>query len=295
MDVSLDQDDMTVATKQRTRTPSILNNAEGDGMVGLRSFDGHQDDQAELGSSEAMKKSSTNTIRYDLCTEKLQHRDERIAKRKRVEAFSVIRRVVKSEAMNGTHVRTKEIGKSSFEYVEFVHRKVDKIIKRIEKVKLMERRGEWSQQRQIDHVSTDTDELIHAHPPRTAARWWQEFVRNEVFMKAEWNAEAAKPNAYHKVENLNDDVTSRYVHGDEFTVELRTDGFQDAKVMLEQDVDINASTIIGTRQNQKTKVVKPVSSWRPAGTHVGQIGAVESSTARDKHRCNDKENEKHNG
>ena len=46
-----------------------------------------------------------------------------------VEAFSVIRRVVKSEAMDGTHVRMKEIGKSSYEFMEFVHRKVDKVIK----------------------------------------------------------------------------------------------------------------------------------------------------------------------
>ena len=70
MDVSLDQNDTTVATTQRTRTQSIANNAEEEDMVGLRSFDGHQDVQAELRSSvEAMKKSSTNAIRYDLYTE----------------------------------------------------------------------------------------------------------------------------------------------------------------------------------------------------------------------------------
>ena len=121
-------------------------------------FDGHQDEQAELRSSvEAVKKHSTNTIRYDHCTEKLQERDTCIAKRKRVEAFSVIRRVVKSEAMEGTHVRMKEIGKSRYEFVEFVQRKVDKVIKRIEQVKLMERRDDWSQRRQIDHVTTDMD------------------------------------------------------------------------------------------------------------------------------------------
>ena len=39
-------------------------------------------------------------------------------------------------------------------------------------------------------------------------------------------------------------------------------------------------TIIGT----ETKIVKQVSSWRPAGIHVGQIGAE-----------NDKDNEKHVG
>ena len=41
MDVSQDQNDTTVATKQRTRTPSTANNAEEDGKVGLRNFDGH--------------------------------------------------------------------------------------------------------------------------------------------------------------------------------------------------------------------------------------------------------------
>ena len=57
---------------------------------------------------------------------------------------------------------------------------------------------------------TDMDELIHAHPPREtepdcivvwllfkahsgarkAARLWQEYFRNEVFMRTGWNAEA---------------------------------------------------------------------------------------------------------
>ena len=50
MDVSLDQTDTTIATKQRARTPSTANNAEEDCMVGWRSFDGHQGGQAELRS-----------------------------------------------------------------------------------------------------------------------------------------------------------------------------------------------------------------------------------------------------
>ena len=122
----------------------------------------------------------------------------------------------------------------------------------------MERRDDWSQRRQIDHVVTDMDGLIHAHPPSKAARW-QEFVRNEVFMKAEWNAEATEPNAYHRVENLNDDTASKYVHGHKFTVGLKTDGFQDAKVMSEHEVDINGTIIIGVGQDPKTKVV--MSRW----------------------------------
>ena len=54
-------------SKRRARTPSTANNAEEDGMVVLRSFDGHQDDRTESKSSvEAMKKFSTNTIRNTL-------------------------------------------------------------------------------------------------------------------------------------------------------------------------------------------------------------------------------------
>ena len=178
----------------------------------------------------------------------------------------------------------KEIGKSSYEFVEFVHRKVDKVIKRIEQVKLMERQDDWSQRRQIHHADTDMDELIHAHPPRKAARWWQEFIRNEVCMKAKCNAEATEPNAYHKVEDLNDDDASRCVHDNEFMMELKTDGFQDVKVMSEHEVEINASIIIGTGQDTHTKVVKQVSSWRPAGitlVSMEQWRAAELSTNTD--------------
>ena len=54
---------------------------------------------------------------------------------------------------------------------------------------------------------------------------------------------------YHKVGNPNDDNATMYVHGNMFTVELRIDGFQGAKRMSEHEVNINASTIIGTGQN----------------------------------------------
>ena len=46
MDVSLDQNATTVATKQRAGTQLTPNNVEG-GIGGLRSFDGHQAEQAE--------------------------------------------------------------------------------------------------------------------------------------------------------------------------------------------------------------------------------------------------------
>ena len=59
----------------------------------------------------------------------------------------------------------------------------------------------------------------------------------------------------------NDDDASMYGHSDSFMVELRIDVFQDVKAMKEHKVDIKVSTIIGT----EAKIVKQVSSWRPAG------------------------------
>ena len=103
-------------------------------------------------------------------------------------------------------------------------------------------------------------------------------------MKSEWNTKATEPNVCHKVKNLNDDDASMCMHGNEFTVELRSDGFQDAKEMSEQEVDINASTIIGTGQNTKTKSVKQVLSWRPAGNtlvRLEQARAAELATNTD--------------
>ena len=103
---------------------------------------------------------------------KLLDRDKYIAERKKeleqVEAYCVIRRVKKSEAIDGTHVRMREIGKLRYEFEEFAHRTVDKVIEEIEQVKLMETRDDTSQQRQIDHIVTDMDELNFAHPPRKA-------------------------------------------------------------------------------------------------------------------------------
>ena len=126
------------------------------------------------------------------------------------------------------------------------------------------------------------DELIHAHPPRDtepdcivvwllfkahsgarkAARLWQEYFRKDIFMRAGWNAEVMESNAYHSAEDWNDDDNaSTEVHSDSFRVEWRIDVFQNVKSMKEHKVDIEVSPIIGT----ETKIVKQVSSWRPAG------------------------------
>ena len=58
---------------------------------------------------------------YDHYTGKLRNRDEYMARRKKecdqMEAFSVIRRVKKSEAIDGTHVRMKEIASENGDFV----------------------------------------------------------------------------------------------------------------------------------------------------------------------------------
>ena len=69
---------------------------------------------------------------------------------------------------------------------------------------------------------------------------------------------------YHKAEDLNGHDASMYVHGYDFMVEVRISVFQDVKVMLEHKVGLEALTINGIGQNTKAKIVKRVSSWRPA-------------------------------
>ena len=126
------------------------------------------------------------------------------------------------------------------------------------------------------------DGVIYAHPPaeaepdrtivwlllkahngtRKAARLWQEFLRNEVFMKAGWGAVAVEPNAHHKAGSLNDDDdASVCVHGDDFMVEPRIDVFQDVNAMLEHKVDIKVLAIIGPGQGTEAKIVKRIFSW----------------------------------
>ena len=164
----------------------------------------------------------------------------------------------------------------------------------------MEKRDDTSKQRQIDHVVTDMDELIYAHPPREAepdctvvwlllkahagawkaARLWQECFRNEVCMKAGWDAVAVEPNAHHKDKNLNDDDdASMCVHGDDFMVASRIDVVQDAKAMLEHKVDIEVLAIIGPGQNIKGQDRETSLVWKTRWCHAGQIGAVGSSNA----------------
>ena len=172
----------------------------------------------------------------------------------------------------------------------------------------------------------DMDEWIYAHPPaeaepdrtvvllllkahhgtRKAARLWQEFLRNEVFMIAGWDAVAVEPKMYHEARSLNvDDDASVCVHGDDFMVKSRIDVFQDAKAMLEHKVDINVLAIIGLGQGTEAKIAKRNLSCSPSvqsksktrarSDHAGWIGTVESSSADTGYRCNDKDNVKRLG
>ena len=102
--------------------------------------------------------------------------------------------------------------------------------------------------------------LIKAHyGTRKAARLWQEFLRNEVFMKAGWDAVAVEPNVCHKAGSLGDDDDANVcVHGDDFMVESRIDVLQEVTAMSEHNVDINVISTIGPCQGTEAKIVKRV-------------------------------------
>ena len=55
------------------------------------------------------------------------------------------------------------------------------------------------------------------------------------------------------------------VHGNKCTLEMRIDGFQDAKMMLEHTVDIKVLAIIGPGQGTEAMIVKRILSWSPTG------------------------------
>ena len=77
----------------------------------------------------------------------------------------------------------------------------------------------------VAFLQADMLDVIYAHPPaeaepdrtvvwlsrkahygtRKAARLWQEFLRNEVCMKAGWDAVVVESNVDHKAGKLNDD------------------------------------------------------------------------------------------
>ena len=175
----------------------------------------------------------------------------------------------------------------------------------------------------------DMDEVINAHPPaeaepdrtvvwlklkahygtRKAARLWQEFLRNEVFMKAGRDAVAVEPNMYHKAGSLNDDDDAkrmrawRRFHGgvdDRRVSRRRSDvGAQGRHQSAgnhwtwsgHKIQDCETNPILGSIRVH----VASKSKARARSDHVGWIGTVESSSADAGYSCNDKDTEKRIG
>merc|ERR1719271_2136841 len=55
--------------------------------------------------------------------------------------------------------RRDSLNKLRYEFEEFVHRKIDKVLEEVEEMKRMEKRDDSSQQQQIDHLVGDLDRL----------------------------------------------------------------------------------------------------------------------------------------
>ena len=100
----MDQKVTTTATKQRALTQLTTNNVES-GIGGLRSVAGHQAERADSMLPVEAMKYSANAIadvnyQHEHCTGKLRDRNKCVPKH-----VSVIRRVKKSEAIDGNHGR----------------------------------------------------------------------------------------------------------------------------------------------------------------------------------------------
>ena len=143
------------------------------------------------------------------------------------EYFSVIRRGKKSEDNHGTKMRMAAIP-SEVENLVCWNGFADAQALKV----LPMSTARAASQRHTEHVHrkstaildacfhTDMNELMHTHPPRetepegnvvwllskahigarSAARAWQEFFRNEVFVSAGGNKGAMEPDAYHEAE-----------------------------------------------------------------------------------------------
>merc|ERR1719160_2313453 len=55
--------------------------------------------------------------------------------------------------------RRDALNKLRYEFEEFVHRKIDKVLEEVEEMKRMEKHDDSSQQQQIDHLVADLDRL----------------------------------------------------------------------------------------------------------------------------------------
>merc|ERR1712061_974716 len=55
--------------------------------------------------------------------------------------------------------RREQINKLRYEFEDFVHRKVDRVLEEIEEMKMSEKRDDSSQQKQIEYIVHDMEEL----------------------------------------------------------------------------------------------------------------------------------------
>ena len=199
----------------------------------------------------------------------------------------MIRRVKKSEATDGTHVRMKINAHNKGDLVRWtlVSMEVNQyerhdVFAGIESVPQVERKSSQSQSHghrkiianidvAVAFFHVDMEDKICAHPPaeaepdrtvvwllikahygtRKAARLWKSFCATEVFMKAGWDAVAVEPNVYHKAKSLGDD-------DDAYVFARRR---LHVKAMLEHKVDINVISIIGPGKGTEAKIVE--SCW----------------------------------
>ena len=216
----------------------------------------------------------------------------------------MVRRVKRSEATDGTHVRMKIIAHNKGDLVRWrlVSMEDNQYGRHtsIESVPHVDRKRSQSQSHRTrasqDHRnpgrgscifssrhgrreirtsapteaepdSTDVWLLIKAHHgTRKCACLWPEFLRNEVFLNAGWGAVAVEPSVYLKAGSVSDDDDACVcVHRDDSMVESRIDVVQDMKAMLEHKAVINVISIIGPGQGTEAKIVKRV---EPCWFHV---------------------------
>ena len=251
MEVLPEQRGRTGATKLAAETQLTPNSVEGY-IGGLRSFDGHQDVQTNVMSAieTTNEDSAAETIdedsrRYDHYTGELLDRTKYLAGRKKeldqLESFRVIRRVKKSEATDGAHVRNKgdlvrwRLVSMEVNHYErhdvFAGTPVLKVFRMLIAKAASQSHPEHGHRKVIAifdvavaFFHADMEDKMRAHPraeaepdravvwllikahygTRKAARLWQEFLRNEVFMTAAWEAMAVEPNVYHKAGSLGD-------------------------------------------------------------------------------------------
>ena len=224
---------------------------------------------------------------YDYFTGELLNRTKYITGRKKeldqLESVGVIRR----EATDGIHVRTKIIAHNKGDLVRW--RLVSMVnqyerhdvfagtpalkVFRVLIAKAASRSHTEHGHRKIVAIldvavaffHADMEDVIYAHPPAEA-----EPDRTVVWLLIKNNYGTRKVARLCEESQMCITKLGVYdacvcVHEDDFMAKSRIDVFQDGKSMLEHKVDINVISIIGPGQGTEAKIVKRVLSWSPAG------------------------------